>query len=187
MREHANTMNEPVDGSTPEPGSSSGAPIFWGVVAILGGLLMILSQFMDLDAVMPWIVLGAGLVMLIWGIFAHSAGGLIAGGIVTGVGVGITLVGEKRMEASEAGVGYFLLCLALGFLSIPLTTQLFTGSRHWWALIPGGIIFVVGVAMIAGGAFLQALSLVQIAGALALVAFGAWLIYQYVTRDRSEA
>lgn len=182
-----NTVPESTDGSTPTSGSTSNAPVFWGIIAILGGALIILSQFMDLDPFMPWIVLGAGLVMLTWGIFAHSVGGLIAGGIVTGVGAGLTLVGEARIDASQAGAGYFLLCLALGFLSIPLTTRLFADTTHWWAFIPGGIIFVVGLAMIVGGAFLEALSLVQIAGALALVVFGAWLIYQYVTRDRTQA
>lgn len=180
------TLGDTAGGPAPDSGKPSRAPIFWGIIAILGGLLLILTQFMDLDAIMPWIVLFAGLAMMVWGIFARSAGGLIPGGIVTGVGVGLTLVGPERMDASDAGVGYFLLCLALGFLSIPLSTSLLTDHRHWWAFIPGGIIFVVGLAMIFGGPFFQALTLIQLGGALALVALGAWLIYQYANRDQGE-
>jgi hypothetical protein len=189
------TFHEPTGASKPDSSHSSSALFFWGLIALLGGALMILNMFVNLDLIMPWIVLGAGLVMLIWGMFVRSIGGLIAGGIVTGMGVGLTLVGETSMDASGytistdgAGMGYFLLCLALGFLSIPLTTRIFAGRTHWWALIPGGILFLIGLAMIFGGAyFLQALTLVQVGGALALIALGGWLIYQYSTHGKTAA
>ncbi|MCB0161771.1 MAG: hypothetical protein KDD83_26720, partial [Caldilineaceae bacterium] len=85
-------------------------------------------------------------------------------------------------DSGERGAGLFLICLALGFLSIPITTRLLTDEMHWWAFIPGGIIFLVGLAVMFGGAFMQALNLVQVGGALALVGFGGWLIYTYAKR-----
>lgn len=165
----------------PEPDSEHGrakSPLFWGMIAIVGGIVLLLSQFMELSEYMPWVVLALGAVMLLWGIIVRETGGLIAGGIVTGVGLGLTLVGSDRMDAGEVGVGYFLLFLALGFLSIPLTTRLLTDETHWWALIPGGIILLVGLAMVFGGVFAQSLPLLGVAGALALVVFGAWLVWQ---------
>lgn len=158
-------------------------PVFWGMIAILGGILIVLGQFMDLDPAMPWVTLVLGLAMLGYGILMRTAAGLIPGGIVTGVGVGLTVIGPATIDSGERGAGLFLLCLALGFLSIPVTTRLLTEEMHWWGFIPGGIIFLVGLAVMFGGAFMQALNLVQIGGALALVVFGGWLIYTYTKRS----
>jgi hypothetical protein len=168
--------------ASPESGGSSGGLFFWGIIALLGGGLLIASQFMDLDVIMPWALLAVGLAMLLWGMFARSPGGLIPGAIVTGVATGLTLVGPERMDASEAGTGYFLLCLAIGFLVIPFLTRIFVASWHWWAFIPGAIIFLVGLALIFGGPFFQALTLLQLGGALALFGLGVWLIYSYTKR-----
>lgn len=167
------------DGTKPdaEEGKSK-SPIFWGAVAIFGGLLLLAGQFLDLDAFMPWVTLGLGLVMLVWGIVMRETGGLIAGGIVTGVGAGLVLVGAERMDTGDAGAGYFMLFLAAGFLSIPFTTRLLTDETHWWAFIPGGIILLIALALIFGGIFSQSLPLVEIVGALALVFFGGWLVWQ---------
>ena len=167
-----------------QPSKQAGGfgPIFWGIIAIAGGALIVLGQFMDLDVAMPWITLALGVAMLGYGIVMRTPAGLIPGGIVTGVGVGLTVVGPASIDSGERGAGLFLLCLALGFLSIPITTRLLTDEMHWWAFIPGGIIFLVGLAVMFGGAFMQALNLVQIGGALALVGLGVWLIYTYAKR-----
>jgi hypothetical protein len=178
-------IKEPPSEDNSDSGSSSSGPIFWGILAVVGGGLLIAGQFMDLDAILPWVVPAIGLAMLLWGIFAHSAGGIIPGLIVTGVGAGIMLVGSERIDSSDAGAGYFLLCLALGFLAIPILTQLFTDEKHWWAFIPGSIIALVGLALILGGPFFQALTLLQLGGALALIGLGVWLIYTYAMRDQS--
>lgn len=157
-------------------------PVFWGVIAILGGVLLIAGQFVELDTLMPWVTLGLGLAMLAYGVLMRTAAGLIPGGIVTGVGLGLTVLGTATIDSGERGAGMFLIFLALGFLSIPVTTRLLTDEMHWWAFIPGGIIFLVGLALMFGGAFMQALNLMQIGGALALVGLGAWLIYQFIRR-----
>ena len=164
---------------TPEPDEKpSKSPFFWGLIAIAGGIVLLLSQFTEFSDYMPWVVLTLGVIMLLWGIFMRDIGGLIAGGIVTGVGADQCQSGTERIDAGDAGVGAFLLFIALGFLSIPLTTRLLTEQMHWWAFIPGGIILLVGLAMLFGGIFALSLPLLEVAGALALVALGGWLVWQ---------
>jgi hypothetical protein len=170
-----------------DPKKSGATPpdlVFWGIIALLGAALMVASQFFVLDSYMPWIVLALGVAMLIWGMVAKSVGGLIPGGIVTGIGLGLTIIGTDQIDAGDGGEGLFLIFLALGFLSIPFTTRIFAGHMHWWAFIPGGIIALLGLALIYGGPLLQMLNLAQLVGALALAIFGAWLIYQAVKRDK---
>ena len=71
-----NETNQIIDEQTAESDRPSGGFVFWGIIAILGGLVMILSQFMALDTIMPWITLALGVLMLLWGILGRSAGGL---------------------------------------------------------------------------------------------------------------
>ena len=164
---------------------ASRAPLFWGVIAMCGGAVLLLNQFMDIDPAMPWIMLALGAAMLGWGMATRSAGALIPGGIVTGIGLGIILIGTTALDNNERSGGLFLMVMALGFLSITLTTLLFTKETHWWALIPGGIIFAVGLAIYLGGVYLEALNLLNIAGAAALFLFGAWLIYRVTHRPQA--
>ena len=45
-----------------QPSKQTGGfgPVFWGIIAIVGGALIVLGQFMDLDVAMPWITLALG-------------------------------------------------------------------------------------------------------------------------------
>ena len=45
--------------------------------------------------------------------------------------------------ASEGQNGIFLICFAFGWFLITLLTAIFTCAQ-WWALIPGGIMAVLG-------------------------------------------
>ena len=79
-------------------------------------------------------------------------------------------------ENAEGGV--FLLSFALGWFSITILSALFTKETHWWAAIPGVIMALVGGAVMMGGVALQTLEVVGDFWPLALIAGGAYLLWQ---------
>jgi hypothetical protein len=64
---------------------------------------------------------------------------LIIGGIVLGLGIGS--FGERTFyfvgEFTKIGLG-------IGFLLIYLIRLIYEGRSHWWPLIPGGVLILVG-------------------------------------------
>ena len=91
----------------------------------------------------------------------YRIGFLIPGAIILGLGVGLVL--HSFQFFGGWGGDVVTLGLGLGFCLIWVLER-----RHWWALIPGGILVLVG------------LSTIYIFGALwplALIALGAYLLY----------
>ena len=111
-----------------------------GVILIIFGLATLLQRWLDIG---NYIVLLLGLGMLVWGSVSHKTGLIIPGGVLTGIGLGILVMqGPWHFPAADQN-GIFLLCFALGWFLITLLTAIFTRTQ-WWALIPGGIMAVIG-------------------------------------------
>ena len=69
-------------------------------------------------------------------------------------------------------------------VAIPFFVVYARNTRLWWALIPGGITGIIGLA------FLMADSAVQYIGPVALIVAGAWVLVRQFTRKeptRTEA
>lgn len=111
-----------------------------GVVLILFGAATLLQRWLDIG---NYIVLLIGLGMLVWGSLSHRTGWLIPGGVLTGIGLGIFVMGGPWQFAEVDKNGIFLLCFALGWCLITALSALFTCTQ-WWALIPGGIMALIG-------------------------------------------
>jgi hypothetical protein len=93
-------------------------------------------------------VIGLGLL----GAFAYTRqyGYLVPGGILTGLGLGI-VASEASTLTEDATGGIIVLGLGLGFVSIWVIGGLVhVAQNHWWPLIPGGILAIVGAALLAG-------------------------------------
>lgn len=162
--------------------------LFWGAVMVLIGIVLLASQVFELGAfwaqVGLYIMPALGITFLAWGIYAREPGFLIPGGILTGIGTGILFTAgpwQGMPNADEGGV--FLLCMALGFMSITLTTAVFTHETHWWALIPGGIIGLVALAVLFGGIFEWTLVSLNQLWPIALIAGGIYIIYRVYRRQ----
>lgn len=111
-----------------------------GVLLVLLGAACLLQHWLDIG---NYIVLLLGLGMLIWGSIFHRTGLIIPGGVLTGIGLGILAMQSPWQIPATDQSGIFLFCFALGWFLITLLTALLTCTQ-WWALIPGGIMAVIG-------------------------------------------
>ena len=92
------------------------------------------------------------------------------------MGIGIVL---DSAATGEAESGVMMLGLAGGFLGIWVIGSIYRLSEnHWWPLIPGGILTLIGMVQ---------LTSIDLAGALrlwpiVLIVGGAFLLAQAITR-----
>jgi hypothetical protein len=116
------------------------------ILVVVGGLLLAGQWWPDVGRYVP---LAVGLGLLAAFVVTRQYGWLVAGCIVGGVGVGVVLASST--SGNTAG-GWMLVALGGGFLAIwVVSLVLRLAEHHWWPLIPGGILSVVGVLVMAGG------------------------------------
>lgn len=109
-----------------------------GLIAI--GALLLLGNIFELGIL---VVLLLGSAFIAWGLATRTAGLLIPGGILSGIGTGIAL--EALLPGTnDLDGGIFLLSFAAGWFSIVVLSRVFTRDPQWWALIPGGIMSGIG-------------------------------------------
>ncbi len=166
---------------------------FGGVLLVLGGLFMLLNQFVDINIGGGIFLSALGLFFIIWGVVTRNAGLLIPGGILTGLSMGVFLVEDISVLPEYAHGGAFVISLGVGFALITLLTRIFTDCTHWWALIVAGILALVGsgiviVEMPQDGLLKQivetAFTASQYLWPLVLVGLGLWIIFK---KQNSEA
>jgi hypothetical protein len=117
---------------------------------LIGGLAGLLALTFLID------VLNPGLLLLILGLFWLRRGVencnsplLVPGGLLSGIGLGYTLLAYPLHIASgDLAVSIFLFTSALGWTSISLLSKLFTRSTIWWPLIPGGMMALTSLALL---------------------------------------
>lgn len=146
-------------------------PLIGGLVLVSIGIILLAAQFVpDLSRYMALLV-GLGLLGLF--LAKRDYGLLIAGGIVTGVGVGIVVAASATGNLSGGG---FMLSLGTGFLGIwAVSYALRMAERHWWPLVPGLILVAIGSALAVGGSALDLISLWPVALIVVGVALlGSW-------------
>lgn len=153
--------------------------VLLGVMLIAIGLLTFLSQIIDLPDI-AWLVLpGLAMIFLIWGLITREIGLLIPGGILAGIALGIYFIsGPYAGQIEENQGGIFLLAFSAGWALISLLSLLSKQGFQWWPLIPGGIIGLVGLAVMRGGAAMQLLEILGYAWPLILVAVGIHVLLQ---------
>ncbi|NDJ35061.1 MAG: hypothetical protein GYB64_10375 [Chloroflexi bacterium] len=166
--------NIPADQQNP---SEENNAIWIGVGLIALGLLFFLGQFIEMGVLF---VALPGLVMMVLGIVRRSSGWMIPGGILLGVALGIIAMENQAAlpllaEANEGGI--FLLAFALGWGSITVATLFFGEETHWWPLIPGGIMALIGGALLAGEAGEQFLQVVGNLWPVVLIIIGAGILF----------
>jgi hypothetical protein len=113
---------------------------------VIGGLgLFFLAAQLEPD-IGRFVTLFMGLALLAVFVLRREYGFLVPGSILTGVGIGIALE-PATSGATESGV--MMLCIAGGFLGIWVIGSLYRlRENHWWPLIPGGILTLIGLVQV---------------------------------------
>jgi hypothetical protein len=133
-----------------------------GLVIVGIGVFFLLAQF--IPDIGRWIPFFIGLVFLAAFIPKREYGFLIPGCIVSGVGVGVVLAGALEDPWPGAAM---LFSIAGGFIAIWVVTVLIRRvdkswprnergeviEGHWWPLIPGGILALIGLVVLAEEGF----------------------------------
>ncbi len=160
-----------------------------GLILVVGGILLLINQWLpDLWGGLfgTYFLLGLGIVFLVAGIVSRAAGWFIPGGILTGLGVGMAFEASSWVSHLPGrDGGWLLVFFAAGWFLIPVLTAIFTDENYWWAMIPGGIIGLVGLAVLFGGVYMDALEWVGKLWSVALIIIGALIIWR-VSRRRIE-
>ncbi len=148
-----------------------------GVALVAIGLIALIANFVESPSLGMLIVPTLGLIFTLWGIAVRQIGLVIPGGILSGIGLGVYLMdGPFSHLAGEAEAGIFLLAFSLGWFLISGLSAYVCGRVLLWPLIPGGILAVIGGALLVGGTALVVLEWVGKLWPLALIAAGAYLV-----------
>ena len=113
------------------------------VIAGLG--LFFLAAQLEPD-IGRFVTLFIGLTLLAVFVLRRDYGFLVPGSILTGIGIGLAL--EPALVVGMQG-SLMILSLAGGFLGIWVLGSIYRlPQNHWWPLIPGGILTLVGLVQL---------------------------------------
>ena len=142
-----------------------------GIILVLIGAATLLQRWLDIG---NYIVLLIGAALLLWGSVSRKTGLIIPGGVMSGIGLGILAMQAPWHFPVEAQSGIFLVCFAMGWFLITLLTSLFTCTQ-WWPLIPGGIMALIGGAILVTNGAIPWLDL-NVVYAVVLIVVGVVLL-----------
>jgi hypothetical protein len=109
-----------------------------GLVLIVIGIFFLLAQYFEFGPGLFVLLLGTAFLFAY--AFTRAYGLLIPGCILAGIGVGLLF--ERTMNSGVT----ISLGLGLGFIAIFVVQKIFGKASHWWPLIPGGVLVIVGIA-----------------------------------------
>ena len=144
------------------------AYVLW---AISGLIALIMLNFLRDESIATYVLAAIALPFLVVFLRDRSKwGALIPAYVLLAIGVMVGLIG--------AGVLNDLLIPAyvMFAIAIPFFVVYARNSKQWWALIPGGIMAVIGLS------FLIAEAAVQYIAPAVLIIAGAWILVRMFTR-----
>ncbi len=170
MSENVNKDEKPVE----DPRDK----YFGAFILIAIGLLALVANLTQSELLGVLIVPMLGLIFLAWGLFSRRFEFIIPGCILSGIGFSILLSIEiLKLQETVAG-GVVILGLALGFVAITFISTFISPHRHFWALIPGAVLGVVGVLLLIGGDAMKLLTILGQFWPVILVAIGVYVLIQ---------
>jgi hypothetical protein len=147
-----------------------------GITLIGAGLVFILDQWIQTGWLSLLVLPGLGLIGLVAGIQHKRMAWYIPSSLVGGLGWGGFFVLNRLLDIPNlARLGFFLICMGLGFLCIFLATWLSQRPLlAYWALVPGLIIASVGIPFVTNRInFFDFLLFPTLAVGFALLAWGS--------------
>ena len=123
-----------------------------------------------------FVALFIGLALLAVFVVTREYGFLVPGSILTGVGIGIVI---DSAASGDAESGVMMLALAGGFLGIWVLGSVYRlPQNHWWPLIPGGILTLIGLVQLGRTEVTGAMTLWPVV----LIIVGALVLGRTITR-----
>ena len=117
------------------------------------------------------------LVFFAWGLVENKNGMVIAGGNLVGLGLGCIISWSDLFAVSILSkIGIFLIGFALGWVLILLFSNFSGEVTLWWALIPAGVMGIVGWGLYIGGRTFVFAEVIGNIGSIALIAIGLYLL-----------
>jgi len=117
----------------------------WGVLLVVMGLLFLLESLNILALGAAWAVMFAAAGLAFGYTYLENRENwwaIIPAMTLLGIAI-LSGVSTFFPRADEVGIGIFLGMLALSFWIIALTTRM----AQWWAIIPGGVLLALAVAI----------------------------------------
>lgn len=149
----------------PTPANNDRNRALWGMILVGAGILFLIDQLFSFQGFGSFFLLAIGGAFM-YAYFNKNRWAVIPGAILLGLGAGTFL--EDLDMLNFWGGGIVPLMLGLGFCTI-----WFFERRHWWALIPGGILVLAGLSsVVVIGRFWP----------LLLIALGIYLLYEQSRR-----
>jgi uncharacterized membrane protein (DUF485 family) len=147
-----------------------------GIILILLGVFLLIGQVTSWN--MSWLALAAlAAIFLVWGLIVRTFGLVIPGSILAGIALGVALTGTVFPVIDGAHTsGVFLLSFAAGWGLMALLSVFTSGGFRWWPLIPGGILALVGLALLAGPNSLFLLTYASYLWPLVLIGVGIFIL-----------
>jgi hypothetical protein len=146
---------------------------FFALLLIGAGVLFLLQQFSIFRDFGDYLLLMIGAVFM-YAYFStragYRAGFLIPGAILLGIGTGHVLEKYDLLHFWQGAADISGLTLGLGFCLIWVLER-----RHWWALIPGGILVASSLS--------DSLMIGRL-WPLGLILLGAYLLYEQYRRSK---
>jgi hypothetical protein len=105
---------------------------------LLGGAFYLLERSQGLNAAAIFFIIGGAFFAAY--LYKGDFGLLVPAGILLGLGTG-TAFNQTRYDFGNP----VLWGLGLGFITIYVVSAIYERKNHWWPLIPGGILVLLGL------------------------------------------
>ncbi len=153
---------------------------------IIGAMLLLVGferlgnrLFPDLVTIVPLLV-GLGLLGLFF--LMRSLGPLVAGGVISGLGLGILVATRGSPDVGAAG---FLISLAGGFYLAWILGLVFDVREvRWWPVVPGSLLLAAGAVVYTAGLGVQLLQVAVDWWPLVPIVTGLYLLLSARLRAR---
>jgi len=124
-------------------------PYILGIGFISVGLAILLEQFLKTGWLVLVILPISGAVFLVESTRAKKLGLLVAGGLILGAGVGSLLYFSSAFPISfQQRIGWLIIAFSAGWALITAGSSWVVSHRVWWPMIPGGILFFIGLCFL---------------------------------------
>lgn len=110
-----------------------------GLILIVLGVMFLAAQYFEFGPALFLVLLS--LVFLVPYALTRIYGLLIPGCILAGIGIGLVFDRPPLGTTIAVPIG-----LGLGFIAIFVIQLIVARTSHWWPLIPGGALVLVGIA-----------------------------------------